>query len=128
MSDTQITTVAKLKALLEAIDLITEEEGWTPTSKQWKRIREMIETLEEPLSATARTGTRGNPVTSDSFRMPTIPVAGEVAIGGDSSPGASALAPQSRKITESVVDQSVGDDGLLPDGTLIENRPASPGL
>jgi hypothetical protein len=44
----KVTTVQKLKSLIEAIDLMSEEDEWVPSAKQWRRIKEMIETLEEP--------------------------------------------------------------------------------
>jgi hypothetical protein len=40
-------TIAKLKALLEAIDLMSEDDDWTPTARQWKRIRDIIDALDE---------------------------------------------------------------------------------
>lgn len=52
------TTVAKLKALLEAIDLMLEEDEWTPTARQWKRIRQMIDDLPEEDAVPAPTPTR----------------------------------------------------------------------
>lgn len=52
-------TVEKLKSLIEAIDLMSEEEEWTPTAKQWKRIKQMIEELEEaPAPAVAQVAYR----------------------------------------------------------------------
>lgn len=40
-------SISKLKSLIEAIDLMSEEEEWVPTAKQWKRIREIIEALDD---------------------------------------------------------------------------------
>lgn len=91
MSDKEVTSVSKLKSLVEALDLLTEDENWTPNVKQWKRIKSMIETLEEPeypparqqsaarpapRSVTARPAPGGvNPLEHGNINFPEVPSA-----------------------------------------------------
>lgn len=73
---------------------MSEEEEWTPTVKQWKRIKEMIEGLEETQAAPAPVtpqyppGVRSpaqqapapsrpagpNPIAAGNIRFPEVPV------------------------------------------------------
>jgi len=52
MSDKKFT-VAELKTFIDAVEFATEIDDtveWTPTPKQWKRIRAMIDNLEETVA------------------------------------------------------------------------------
>ncbi len=131
----EVTSVAKLKALLEAIDLLTDQDEWVPSSKQWTRIREMIETLEEvalapapmrrvtgPAPAAAHDAASANPVLNGTLRVPVLPVADDIVIGQPNRGGASSLTPAP------AVDQPGGDAVPLADGEVVENPPNSPGL
>ncbi len=127
------TTVQKLKSLIEAIDLMSEDEAWTPTSRQWTRIKEMIETLEEapavqapapvvygrPPIATPRTNAPvPNPATHG-IQFPQVPVA-EGQLVASTPTGTSAL-------TSGVAQPSPANVPST-DGEIPEQPPAGPAL
>ena len=138
--DTQTTSPEKLKALIEALDLMHEEEDWTPTAKQWKRIKSMIESLEEYSSTTpttvgpapvvrpgssqleARAATRPagpNPATHGGIAFPQVPV-GDAPTLPDGPGQQSAL--------NQPVAPPTGNPVSSADGTVPETPPGSPGL
>lgn len=41
------TTVRDLKTFIDAVEFASDQEEWVPSARQWKRIRQMIEDLEE---------------------------------------------------------------------------------
>jgi hypothetical protein len=46
------TTVRDLKTFIDAVEFASDVDEWTPSPKQWKRIRSMINELtEEPTAA-----------------------------------------------------------------------------
>lgn len=128
-------TISKLKSLIEAIDLMSEEEEWTPTARQWKRIREMIEGLEEgPTSQPTYTpapthyGTghverptgTSNPWASGQGYIPEVPSA--IPADAPRAPTGSALTPPPRQST---------DQPTMPEGGQSGDEgkpPPSPGL
>ena len=142
MTETQTTTVTKLKALLEALDLMNEEEDWIPTGKQWTRIKGMIETLEEvvavapaPSTPTYRqTNTNArpasttvvhhnpnspNPAESGQVVFPEVPV-GEAPVLTPKEAATSAL--------NQPVDNQLGNPVSSADDEIPEAPPGSPGL
>lgn len=40
-------TVRDLQTFIEAVEFASDQDEWTPSPRQWKRIKEMIEVLEE---------------------------------------------------------------------------------
>ena len=139
MSETKTTTVTRLKALLEALDLMNDEDDWIPTSKQWVRIKDMIETLEEvvavaPSTPTHRQTNTGrpastttvvhpnpnspNPAESGKVIFPEVPV-GDAPVITPKEAATSALAP---------VDNQLGNPVSSADGEFPEAPPGSPGL
>lgn len=40
-------TVNELKTFIDAVEFASDSESWVPSERQWKRIREMINSLEE---------------------------------------------------------------------------------
>ena len=139
MSEPETTTVTKLKALLEALDLMNEEEDWIPTSKQWTRIKGMIETLEEVVAVAPTT-----PTYRQNARVNTRPNAAEVRpIVSGPNPAANGEisfpevpvgdAPvQSPKEAASVLHETVanqlGNPVSSADGEYPEAPPERPGL
>ena len=51
---TKVVTVSELQTFIEAVEFLSETENWTPTLRQWTRIREMIANLHtaSPVAAT----------------------------------------------------------------------------
>jgi hypothetical protein len=47
----KIITVRDLQTFIEAVEFASDLEEWVPSAKQWKRIREMINNLEDPVPA-----------------------------------------------------------------------------
>ena len=125
----QTTTVQKLQSLIEALDLMNEEEEWTPTTKQWNRIKEMIESLEETVVAAAATPVLrspagrttvvragANPALTGTIAFPEVPV-GEPPVGAQPT----SVLSESGGVTR-------GDPIQSADGQeLPANPPASPG-
>lgn len=131
MSENKVTTPTQLKSLVEALDLMHEEDEWTPTPKQWNRIKEMIESLEErgpvavhqnPAIPTPR-APGPNPAAGGTIAFPSVPVATDVPVGQLGPAGQSSLSAVSQPVAPAP-DQAVQSS----DGTLPEKPPASPGL
>lgn len=47
-------TARDLKTFIEAVEFATDTDEWVPSARQWKKIREMIDKLEEVAPAPAR--------------------------------------------------------------------------
>lgn len=50
----KITTIRDLQTFIDAVEFASDQEEWVPSAKQWRRIREMIDQLEEPPTQTAQ--------------------------------------------------------------------------
>lgn len=49
---TKKTTISELKTFIEAVEFAADVESWVPSERQWARIRDMINGLEEtPVAA-----------------------------------------------------------------------------
>lgn len=46
MADDKKVTVRDLQTFIDAVEFASDQEEWTPSPKQWKRIRDMINNLE----------------------------------------------------------------------------------
>ncbi len=47
MAAAKPVTVGELKTFIDAVEFAADTDDWIPSARQWKRIREMIERLEE---------------------------------------------------------------------------------
>ena len=136
--DVQTTSPQKLKSLIEALDLMHDEDEWVPTDKQWKRIKQMIETLDErpaapaplnpatptrvsdvPAGSTRVTTVGPNPATVGAIQFPVVPV-GDAPTLPDGAGQPSALSPN---VANPGAAQVPSGDGEVP-----ANPPRSPGL
>lgn len=52
-TSTKPVTVGELKTFIDAVEFASDTDEWVPSPRQWKRIREMIERLEERAPAAA---------------------------------------------------------------------------
>lgn len=43
--------IVQLKAFIEAVEFAADTDNWIPSERQWRRIRDMIERLEETTPA-----------------------------------------------------------------------------
>lgn len=54
MSDKKTTTTIRdLQTFIDAVEFASDQEEWVPSARQWKRIRDMINSLEETKPAPA---------------------------------------------------------------------------
>lgn len=47
MTDKKTITVRDLKTFIDAVEFASDQDEWIPSAKQWRRIREMIDSLQE---------------------------------------------------------------------------------
>lgn len=43
----KVVTVRDLQTFIDAVEFASDQEEWVPSAKQWKRIRQMIDDLDE---------------------------------------------------------------------------------
>lgn len=47
---TKTYTINELKTFIEAVEFAADTDEWIPSARQWKRIRDMIDSLSEPVA------------------------------------------------------------------------------
>ena len=55
-------SVTQLKTFIEAVEFAADAEDWVPNKRQWERIRDMIEQLEESAPAASSPAPQAAPV------------------------------------------------------------------
>lgn len=66
------TTIRDLQTFIDAVEFASDQEEWVPSARQWKRIRDMINSLEETkVEVRPAEPVRYNQPTS--FAMPPMP-------------------------------------------------------
>lgn len=70
MATDKPVTVTELKTFIDAVEFAADTENWIPSDRQWKRIRSMIERLEETIPQVQQ---RNDPPQLMHLPMPTMP-------------------------------------------------------
>jgi len=86
---TKTVSIEKLQAFIEAVEFAADlerPEEWVPTARQWKKIRSMIDALEEQpvVQASPAPMTYGHGLTAGGFPVPQGPV-GPIQLAGPSA-------------------------------------------